>query len=84
MEEFAEIEPGGFKIEFTPYPNGGCVVSMEPTSLTGPLIPNRFVRTVSVVVSNDGTVLEMDIWPNRNKPICQVGDRTMGQPANAP
>jgi len=60
MEEFAEIEPGGFKIEFTPYPNGGCVVSMEPSSLTGPLVPNRFVRTVGVVVSNDGTVLEMD------------------------
>ncbi|HTX22679.1 MAG TPA: hypothetical protein VMD27_12600 [Candidatus Aquilonibacter sp.] len=51
MEDFAEIEPGGFKIEFTPHPNGGCEVSMEPSSLTGPLVPNRFVRTIGVVVS---------------------------------
>jgi hypothetical protein len=60
MEEFAEIEPSGFKIEFTPQPNGTCLVSMEPSSLTGPLVPNRFVRTVGVVVSHDGTVLEVD------------------------
>lgn len=60
MQEFSEIEPGGFKIEFTPHQNGGCVVSMEPSSLTGPLVPGRAIRTVGVVVSNDGAVLEMD------------------------
>jgi len=61
MEDFAEIEPGGFKIEFTPHENGGCVVSMEPSSSGSfPLVPNRFVRTVGVAVNNDGIVLEMD------------------------
>jgi hypothetical protein len=59
MEEFAEIEPGGFKIQFAPHP-GGLVVSMEPSSLTGPLVLGRMVRTVGVVVSGNGTVLEMD------------------------
>lgn len=62
MEEFAEIEPGGFKIEFTPHDNGGCVVSMEPSGDGGggPPMPNRFIRTVGVVVNNAGNVLEMD------------------------
>lgn len=60
MEEFSEIEPGGFKIEFTPRYNGSCVVSMEPSALTGPMIPGRTVRTVGAVVNAAGFVLEMD------------------------
>jgi hypothetical protein len=57
MEDFAEIEPAGFKIQFTPHEGGGCVVSMEPSG-SNPLIPNRCVRTLSIVVSNNGAVLE--------------------------
>jgi Zn finger protein HypA/HybF involved in hydrogenase expression len=62
MEEFAEIEPAGFTIEFTPMEDGGCVVSGGfPESFS--MIPNRCIRTVQVVVNNAGTVLELDsIW----------------------
>lgn len=57
MEDFAEIEPSGFKIEFTPHQNGGCVVSMEPSGLQG-LPRYGCVRILSVVVNNNGVVLE--------------------------
>ena len=61
MEEFAEIEPGGFKLEFTPLPDGRLIVSQEPSASGGfPLVPNRYVRVVNVVTNFDGVVLEMD------------------------
>jgi hypothetical protein len=30
MEDFAEIEPAGFKIEFTPEVDGSYTVTMQP------------------------------------------------------
>jgi hypothetical protein len=61
MEEFAEIEPGGFKIEFTPLPDGRLIVSQEPSGTGGfPLASNRYVRVIGVAVNYDGVVLEMD------------------------
>src|ERR1700734_452661 len=61
MEEFAEIEPHGVKIEFTPRENGSCVASMMPSSSGSfPLVVNRFIRTIGVIVNDNEEVLEMD------------------------
>ena len=37
---------------------------MEPSSLTGPMIPGRTIRSVNVVVNGEGKVIEMDSYYN--------------------
>jgi hypothetical protein len=57
MEEFAEIEPGELKIEFTPHQDGSVIVELNPNFYSIP--GKRSVRTIPVVVSNHVVILEM-------------------------
>lgn len=59
MEEFAEIEPGGFKFQFETLADGQLIVSQEPSG-SFPFTHNRPVRVIGVVVNYYGEVLEMD------------------------
>lgn len=62
MEDFAEIFPGGFKIEFSPHSSGLCIVTIEPSALTGPF--TRPVLAPAVIIDGQGNVLEMAAMPN--------------------